>query len=219
MAGSDTGWAVIETSRTLLILIVAAACRPRADASATGSLPRIGIAVSDSALRWCAELAADSAAPPIAAGDPVTIVFGSEAAVPAVRAVVRGARAAECSTAFPQPRWADYTAYDLEVRDSASSLANRLPTVALLIMNDAPWTRDGSGQSRADLDADGQPEEVRRCTADEGEHLSLWSRLPDGGFVRRWHEYFDWGGFTDPTCKPGEDGRDSTAAPNSPSRP
>jgi hypothetical protein len=25
--------------------------------------------------------------------------------------------------------------------------------------------------------------------------------------VRRWHEYYDWGGLTDPTCQPGEDGQ------------
>jgi hypothetical protein len=63
---------------------------------------------------------------------------------------------------------------------------------------------------RADLDGDGILEEVRRCTADEGEHFTVWSARSEGGRVRRWHEYYDWGGLADPTCRPGEDGGEGT---------
>jgi hypothetical protein len=75
----------------------------------------------------------------------------------------------------------------------------------LIVASDAGWSRGGNGLPRADLDRDGAVEEVRRCTADEGEHFTVWS-----GSTRRWHEYYDWGGFTDPTCRPGENGLDDS---------
>jgi hypothetical protein len=74
------------------------------------------------------------------------------------------------------------------------------------VARDATWTPAADGRLRADLDADGVPEEAHRCAADEGEHFTVWSVHPDGRRERRWHEYFDWGAFTDPTCAPGDDG-------------
>ena len=53
-----------------------------------------------------------------------------------------------------------------------------------------------------------------RRTADEGEHLTIWSLLQDGSRQRRWHEYYDWGGFTDSTCRPGENGEEQHAEPS-----
>ena len=66
--------------------------------------------------------------------------------------------------------------------------------------------------ARADLDRDGRLEEARRCTADEGEHFTLWSQASNGRWVRRIHEYYDWGGQTEPTCRPGEAGEEVSRA-------
>ena len=180
-----------------------AACHSR-DAGPS-AFPRAGIAVSDTAGAWCAAFAIDSAAPPVLAGRHLTIVFVGAAAVAATPARVRGAHAGECPAAFPQSRWASYAAYDLDLLDTPGDTA-QLPSVALVVASDTRWSRGADGIVRADLDGDGQPEEARRCTADEGEHLTLWSRQADGRRMRRWHEYYDWGAFTDPTCQPGEDG-------------
>lgn len=79
-----------------------------------------------------------------------------------------------------------------------------LPSVALIVGGQEPWVRGADSVVRADLDGDGRPEEARRCTADEGEYLTLWSRRGNGVPVRRWLEYYDWGAFTDPTCRPEE---------------
>ena len=173
------------------------------------SIPRAGIAVADSALAWCAEFVRDSTVRALKSGQPVTVVFAGRAGVPALRARVRGPRSAECPSAFPQPRWADYQAYDLEL-DTLPTAAVDTPPIALVVASDLPWVRGPDGIVRADLDGDGLPEEARRCAADEGEHLTLWSARAGGGWVRRWHEYFDWGGPTDATCRPGEDGRQAS---------
>jgi hypothetical protein len=154
---------------------------------------------------WCAEFVADSDSPAPKPGRRLAIVFPGPATVPALRARLGQPRLGECPAEFAQPRWIDYSAYSLELLDSLPDPTN-LPSVALVVASEAPWSRGVDGVVRADVDGDGQPEEVRRCTADEGEHLTLWSPRPGGGRVRRWHEYYDWGGFTDPTCKPGEDG-------------
>jgi hypothetical protein len=201
-----------------LVALVLVSCRPQADAplssggsqkpasaAAADSLPLIGLAVSDSLRAWCGEFVADSAAPAPRPGRRVAIVFAGPATVPALRARLGQPRLGECPAGFPQPRWIDYAAYSLELIDSLPDLTN-LPSVALVVAGEAIWSRGADGVVRADVDGDGQPEEVGRCTADEGEHLTLWSPRPGGGRVRRWHEYYDWGGFTDPTCRPGEDG-------------
>ena len=169
-------------------------------------LPRTGLAVADSNRVWCAEFVADSSASDLVPGLPVTIVFVNTATVPARRARVRGPRPGECPAAFPQPRWFDYVAYDLELPDTLPADTAEASGVGLVVASEAPWIRSADGVVRADLDGDGIPEEARRCTADEGEHFTLWSPRPAGGRVRRWHEYFDWGGLTEATCKPGEDG-------------
>jgi hypothetical protein len=198
--------------------LVFVSCRPQADApprsgsqsptppvTAADSLPLTGLAVSDSLRAWCAEFVADSAAPAPRLGRQVAIVFAAPATVPALRARLGQPRPGECPAEFPQPRWIDYSAYSLQLIDSLPDSTN-LPSVALVVASEAAWSRGADGVVRADLDGDGQPEEARRCTADEGEHFTLWSPRLGGGRVRRWHEYYDWGGFTDPTCKPGEDG-------------
>ena len=167
--------------------------------------------MSDTAGAWCAAFAIDSAAPPVLAGHHLTIVFAGAAAVAATPARVRGAHAGECPTAFPQSRWASYTAYDLDLLEPLPGDTAKLPIVALVVASDTPWSRGADGIVRADLDGDEQPEEARRCTADEGEHLTLWSRQADGRRVRRWHEYYDWGAFTDPTCQPGEDDQEPSS--------
>lgn len=186
-----------------LLLLPLAGCRD--SGSAATAFPRIGLAVSDTARAWCAEFVSDSTHPAIEPGRTVTIVVGT-AAVPTLGARVRAPRVHQCPAEFAQPRWIDYAAYDLELADSPPRDV-QLPIVALVVASGAPWTRGADSLFRADLDGDGVPEELRRCTADEGEHFTVWSRGSGGARVRRWHEYYDWGAFTDPTCAPGEDGQ------------
>jgi len=201
------------------VALILAACRPGADAppsqrdvsrdasppTAAGSLPPIGLAVADSVRSWCAEFMVDSALS-LQPGRHATIVFAGPAAVPSLGARLGKLHPGECPAAFPQPRWIDYVAYRLELIDSLPADPGEMPTVALVVASEARWARGADGVVRADVDKDGEPEEARRCTADEGEHFTLWSLQPGGSRVRRWHEYYDWGGFTDPTCGPGEDG-------------
>jgi hypothetical protein len=186
-----------------LAVVISAGCRPHAAVQRGGTLPRIGLAVSDSARAWCAEFVADSAALGLEPGQRATIVFAGPAPVAALPVRVGNRQEGECPAAFPQPRWMDYVAYRVELLDSVLPETD-LPTVALIVVGDALWARGADSVPRADLDGDGNLEAVRRCTADEGEHLTLWSIGRDGVWIRRWHEYYDWGGLTDPTCRPGE---------------
>lgn len=135
--------------------------------------------MSDTAGAWCVEFKNDSTRPSIPYGEQVTIVFPDSAAPLTLQASVRERRGAECWAAFPQPRWFDYTAYDLQLERPLPDGAH-VPTVGLIVDR-----LDGL--------------EVKRCAADEGEHFTVW----DGG-RRVWHEYYDWGAFTDPTCRPEE---------------
>ena len=194
-------------SRNLaVILLLAAACQRRESATPSAP-PRFGLAVSDTLGAWCAEFTSDSGVAPIEPGGQVTIIFPGPGTLTAVDARVRGSRSTECWAAFAQPRWFGYTAYDLGLTGKLAD-AGQLPTVALLMTGTANWTRGPDGLVRADLDGDGVPEEARRCTADEGEHFTIWAVQP-GRARRLWHEYYDWGAFTDPTCRRGENGLDS----------
>jgi hypothetical protein len=166
------------------------------------SQPRVGIAVRDSAAAWCGAFPSDSARA-ITRGDSVAIVFATADGPPAWYGRVGATRSAPCDAAFPQPRWDGYTAYDI----TAVVGEGEVSTVALAVLGSARWSRTTEGVVVADLDADGSPEEARRCTADEGEHFTIWSVVA-GTRTRRAHEYFDWGAETDPTCKPGENGQD-----------
>lgn len=188
---------------SLPIALIAVGCgRPEAKAT-SATLPRIGLAVSDSVRAWCAEFLVDSTAPRLEPGRRMTIVFAGAAPVVSRSARLGEPRQEQCPAAFPQPRWFDYRAYRVELLDTAA--VDGEPIVALIVAGDASWSRGADGVPRADLDGDRAVEEVRRCTADEGEHFTVWS-----GSTRRWHEYYDWGGFTDPTCRPGENGQDDS---------
>lgn len=176
---------------------------------AVGVLPRIGIAVADTGLAWCGAVLKDAASPALESGTEVRIVFAGRATVPSRSGRVLRRRGTQCPAAFNQPRWVDYSAYDIELIDDLPPGGAEMPTVALLVASDVPWVRAADGITRADLDGDGRPEEARRCTAGEGEHLTIWGTTADGTAIRRWHEYFDWGAFTEPTCRPGEDGVDA----------
>lgn len=169
--------------------------------------PGVGVAVRHSAHAWCGTFPRDSAAADPSVGEPVSIVFAGPNGVPARAARVVARRASPCPSAFPQPRWIDYVAYDIALADSVRPEPDDTPTVALAVRSAAPWSRGADGTTRADLDGDGLPEEARRCTADEGEHFTIFSHGADGRRIRRAHEYYDWGAFTDRTCGPGEDGR------------
>lgn len=193
-----------------LAMLTLMACRVGEDAASGGrvrSLPRIGLAVMDSASAWCAEFVADSAAPALEAGQPVTLVFAGPSPVASLAGRLGEVRAGECPAEFAQPRWFGYVAYRLQVAPPPLGVAGTIPFPALVVASDAPWERGDDGVVRADLDGDGLREDARRCAADEGEHFTIWSERPGSGRERRWHEYFDWGVLADPTCEPGEDGR------------
>jgi hypothetical protein len=171
-----------------------------------GRFPRTGVAVRDSVGDWCAEFIIDTAATPLANGDRVAMVFPGRAAVASLAARIAGSHVGQCHAEFAQPRWFGYTAYRLELTNARPAAGTEIPDVALVVASDAKWVRDADGVVRADLDGDGTREEARRCTAGEGEHLTIWSPVPRNARERRWHEYYDWGAFTDPNCKPGEAG-------------
>lgn len=208
------------TARRALFALFIAACgsqgdQPRQTPGATpdtatraatpAPFPRTGMAVLDTAGNWCAEFVIDSAAPALENGLRVTLVFAGKEAVASVNARVAGPHAGECPAAFAQPRWFGYTAVRLDLLGPPPAGAD-LPMVALVVASAAPWLRDADGVVRADLDGDGVREEARTCLADEGQHFTIWSPLPGGARARRWHEYYDWGAFTDANCKPGEKG-------------
>lgn len=197
-----------DTAQSAQAVSTGSALADSVGTAAIGSLPPIGIAVADTGRAWCAALGTAAATPALKRGRAVMIVFAGPATVPARAARVRGKRAAECPSAFAQPRWTDYVSYDLEITDSLPSGGAEMPIVALFVASVKPWVRGADGVVRTDLDGDGQPEEARRCTAGEGEHLTLWTVPAGGVLVRRWHEYFDWGALTEPTCQRGEDGTD-----------
>lgn len=173
--------------------------------TAPGTLPLIGIAVSDTVGGWCAEFMSTSVPDDFEPGQYANIVFASPTGAVNVIARVMGPRTGECYAAFPQPRWADYRAFTVELVYPNSVGPAPQPTVGLIVLGQAVWTRVDS-LTIGDVDHDGAPEHVRRCAADEGEHFTVWSKQ-DTLRVRRWHEYYDWGGLVDRTCAVGEDGR------------
>lgn len=194
--------------RYLQVVLVGAvlSCGAKAPPPVAGELPRIGLAVRDTSGAWCAEFRADSGLRGLTPGEQATVVFGGPGARLAVPAVIGAVQPSPCGTAFAQPRWIDYAAYQLSV-PAATEPDTLTPMVALIVAGAPPWAAGPGGLPRADLDGDAIPEEVRRCAADEGEHFTVWSVGSNGAAVRRWHEYFDWGAFTDPTCRTGENGQ------------
>ena len=168
--------------------------------SPNAALPWIGVAIHDTAARWCVALAHDS----LPERQAVTIVFpDSGSPVHSLRGRIVARRATPCETAFPQLQLAEDATYDLTVIDT-------LPTgdaapVAIAIVSEARWTRGADGIARADLDGDGRSEEARVCRAHEGQYFSLWRRSAADSTRRSvWGRYFDWGAFVDANCAPGE---------------
>lgn len=56
------------------------------------------------------------------------------------------------------------------------------------------------GKASVDLDNDGRREYFRKCTSNEGVHLTVWSGQPLRG-KRRWHFYYYLGYDVIPSCK------------------
>lgn len=184
--------------RLLLCAVILAACT-RSETPVTR--PVVGIAIVDTAGTWCAEFPA-GAASQIREGTNATIIFAGDSGTVSRPVRIGTARSAQCAAAFPQPRWDSYSAFDLVPLDSVVS-----SSIGLILSRELNVTRTG-GATDADIDGDGVPETIRRCAADEGEHFTVWSGNPPR---RLWHEYFDWGAIVDPTCRAGENGRDSPA--------
>jgi hypothetical protein len=170
--------------------------------ASVGAMPAVGVAVPDSGTIWC--VAFPPASPAYGPGARVTLVLADAREVPAWRAAVVRRRTVACPTAFGQPRWADYVTYDLALVDSFRPDDQRIPLATLAVASDARWVRGADGRARADLDGDGRAEEARVCSADEGQHFTIWSVDATGRRYRRAHEYFDWGALVEPTCAPEE---------------
>ena len=161
----------------------------------------MGIAVMDTAGRWCAVF--PDSVPVLSPGSRTTIVLVEQAKASSWDATVQRVRETTCPTAFGQPRWDSYRAYNLALVDSLQLDAGDVPLATLAVANAGTWSRGTDGVARADLDGDGEPEEARVCRADEGLHITVWS---GSGATRRRraHEYFDLGALVDPTCTAGE---------------
>lgn len=170
-----------------------------------GRFPLVGIAVRDTAMRWCVALPPGPA--PLRQGEPVALVFATRETSTTWLARLGPARARRCHTEFGQPRWEDYRFHDLTVHDTSAGPAQPWG-IALAVLSDAQWGQLGDGRVIADLDGDGNQEEARKCSADEGHHFTIWSFAADGTPRRRAHEYFDWGALVERTCRAGEDGTD-----------
>ena len=165
--------------------------------------PLVGIAVRDTAMRWCVALPPDTAQ--LQEGGPVALVFATRETSTTWLARLGPARDRQCHTEFAQPRWEGYRFHDLTVRDTSAGPAQPWG-IAMAVLSAAEWGQLGDGRVIADLDGDGAHEEARLCSADEGHHFTIWSVGADGTRVRRAHEYFDWGALVERTCKAGEDG-------------
>ena len=64
-----------------------------------------------------------------------------------------------------------------------------LNTISLAIVNYHGRFALNRGAVSADLNSDGRTEYFRKCTSNEGIHLTVWSGKPLVG-KRRWHRYF-----------------------------
>jgi hypothetical protein len=178
----------------------------RSGPAATDSLPPIGLAWRDVEGTWCATVAAG----PLVPGTPVTLVFPApDAPVVARAARVVRRRPEPCPSEFAQGSLEGLPAYDLA---AAGPDVEGVPSVALAVAGPAVWRRGPDGAARADMDGDGRPERASVCAADEGEHFTVWTDDSAGAPRLRWHGYYDWGGLVDPTCQPGEDGRERAGA-------
>lgn len=173
-------------------------------ALADSVFPLVGVAVRDTTGGWCAMFPVDFTREP-RSGEALAVVFASEGAIAWYGRIV-GKANVQCHTEVAQPRWADYRAYHVSITDSSTTATTS--GVGLAVVSPALWSRSVDGRTIADLDGDGRSEDLRRCTADEGEHFTIWSTSDEGGRLRRAHEYFDWGVNTEPRCTPAEAGHD-----------
>ena len=170
-----------------------------ASAGSMPTLPWIGVAIHDTANRWCVALAHDS----LPEREVVTIVFPDSASgVLSLSGRIVARRATPCATAFPQLQLAEDATYDLTVVDTVA--LGDAASVAIAVVSDVRWSRGADGVARADLDRDGLLEEARACRAHEGQYFSLWRRPAADSAPRSvWGRYFDWGAFVDANCAPG----------------
>ena len=75
-----------------------------------------------------------------------------------------------------------------------------LNTISLAIVNYHGRFALNRGAVSADLNSDGRSEYFRKCTSNEGIHLTVWSGKPLVG-KRRWHRYFYLPYGVVPSCK------------------
>src|SRR5688500_11102820 len=105
-----------------------------------GRFPLVGIAVRDTAMRWCVALPPSAA--PLRQGEPVALVFATRETSTTWLARLGPARARRCHTEFAQPRWEDYRFHDLTVRDTSAGPAQPWG-IALAVLSDAQWGQLG----------------------------------------------------------------------------
>ena len=75
-----------------------------------------------------------------------------------------------------------------------------LNTVSIAVVNYDGTFALNRGAVSADLNRDGRSEYFRKCTSNEGIHLTVWSGKPLVG-QRRWHRYFYLNYDVVPSCK------------------
>lgn len=106
-----------------------------------------------------------------------------------IRAVVLRKLGRNCSrTSDVDPAASFYSLRPLAGGVKAAELAGPLPPSIAVVASARP-IRVVRGTASADLDGDGRREYFRRCTSNEGFHLTVWSGRPLAG-RRRWHAYY-----------------------------
>lgn len=128
-------------------------------------------------------------------GRRVALAFPQEPGRQAMAAQLASAQPGPCPTPFAQSRWEGYSAFRVELTDRSTAEVP-WPAVAV-VLDDAASPGDGGVGSAT----------LRACLADEGMHFTLWRDSAGAGPERVWHEYYDLGAIVDPTCGPGENGR------------
>ena len=161
-------------------------------------LPVAGLAMTDTAGRWCAAFANDS----LREGERLTIIFpDTNSKSVQLRGRIERRRPNACWSAFPQHALDDHATYDVTLADSASAGDNAGLGIALL--SDVRWSRGQDGVLRADVDGNGRLEEAGVCAIDEGQIFTLATRDSVSGMRHNWFRvYYDWGALVDVTCTP-----------------
>ena len=206
--------------RLILLAIVAVGCResppaesadsattngraavvPAVQDSGRRGFPLAGLAMTDTAGRWCVAIANDS----LREGTRVTVIFpDSDSKATHRRGSIARHRQNACWAAFPQQSLSELATYDVSIIDTAGMTTGHNSGLGIALLSDVAWSRGQDGILRADLNRDGRLEEAGVCAVDEGQLFTLASRDSVSGMRHNWWQaYYDWGALVDVTCVP-----------------